>query len=309
MNQLVNQAAAAEAAASKRIWVRLLKDIPSWLLIVPSLLFFVVFHWQPLVSGFILSFYQTKGYNPVKFIGLQNYIDVIHNSVFQQTLTNTFLYVFWSLVFGFLVPIVVAIMINEMAHLQSFFKFAVYFPGMVPGIAGALLWTFMFDPGQGGLLNMLFTKLGIAPSQWLQNPSMTIPLIVLTITWRSFGGTTILYVASLQGVNHELYEASTIDGAGIWKRITNITIPQIFPIISILLILQIIGVFQVFAEPLTMTDGGPNNASMSLMLQSYFEAFRYFETGKAQAVGGITFVILAVFTVIYFRINKKMNAD
>ena len=156
---------------------------------------------------------------------------------------------------------------------------------------------------------MLFTKLGIAPSQWLQNPSMTIPLIVLTITWRSFGGTTILYVASLQGVNHELYEASTIDGAGIWKRITNITIPQIFPIISILLILQIIGVFQVFAEPLTMTDGGPNNASMSLMLQSYFEAFRYFETGKAQAVGGITFVILAVFTVIYFRINKKMNAD
>lgn len=309
MNPLVNQATAAKVAAGRKLWGRLLKDIPSWLLIAPSLLFFIVFHWQPLVSGFYLSFFQTKGYEAVKFIGLQNYIDVISNSVFQQTLSNTFLYVFWSLIIGFLVPIVVAIMINEMAHLQSFFKFAVYFPNMVPGIAGALLWTFMFDPGPGGLLNMLLGKLGMAPSQWLQNPSLTILLIILTMTWRGFGATTILYVASLQGVNHELYEASTIDGAGIWKRVKHITIPQIFPIISILLILQIIGVFQVMADPLTMTEGGPNNASMSLMLQSYFYAFRYFETGRSQAVGGITFVILAVFTIIYVRINKKFNTD
>ncbi|GIO13663.1 ABC transporter [Cohnella xylanilytica] len=287
----------------------LYRDLPSWLLIVPSLLFFVVFHWQPIVSGFVLSFFETKGYNAVRFNGLQNYIDVISNSVFQQTLVNTFMYVIWSLIIGFLVPIVVAIMINEMANLQAFFKFSVYFPGMVPGVAAALLWTFMFDPGPGGLLNMLLAKLGLPMSQWLQNSHLTIPLIIVTMTWRSFGGTVILYLASLQGVNHELYEAAAIDGAGIRKRVRHITIPQISPIIGILLILQIIGVFQVLYEPLTMTEGGPNNSSMSLMLTSYHYAFRYFEAGRSLAVGVITFLILAVLTAVYFRIDKRANAD
>ncbi|WP_082053644.1 carbohydrate ABC transporter permease [Gordoniibacillus kamchatkensis] len=291
-------------------WKRwLLRDFPSWLLIVPSLLLFIVFHWQPLISGFVLSFFQTKGYNAVKFIGLQNYIDVVSNSVFQQTVVNTFLYVAWSLVIGFTVPIAVAVMINEMRRMQSFFKFAVYFPGMVPGIAGALLWTFMFDPGPGGLLNMLLAKLGLPMSEWLQNSSLTIPLIILTMTWRGFGGTAILYMASLQGVNHELYEAAAIDGAGIRQRIRHITIPQISSIIGILLILQIIGVFQVLYEPLTMTEGGPNNASMSLMLMSYHYAFRYFEAGRSLAVGVITFVLLAVMTALYFRLNRKSNTD
>ncbi|KIL38664.1 ABC transporter [Gordoniibacillus kamchatkensis] len=287
----------------------MLRDFPSWLLIVPSLLLFIVFHWQPLISGFVLSFFQTKGYNAVKFIGLQNYIDVVSNSVFQQTVVNTFLYVAWSLVIGFTVPIAVAVMINEMRRMQSFFKFAVYFPGMVPGIAGALLWTFMFDPGPGGLLNMLLAKLGLPMSEWLQNSSLTIPLIILTMTWRGFGGTAILYMASLQGVNHELYEAAAIDGAGIRQRIRHITIPQISSIIGILLILQIIGVFQVLYEPLTMTEGGPNNASMSLMLMSYHYAFRYFEAGRSLAVGVITFVLLAVMTALYFRLNRKSNTD
>ncbi|UUZ93623.1 sugar ABC transporter permease [Paenibacillus sp. P25] len=298
-----------KARSGSRVWGRSLRDIPSWSLIAPSLLFFIVFHWRPLVSGVILSFFETKGYNAVRFNGLQNYIDVVSNSVFQQTVINTFMYVFWSLVLGFSVPIVVAIMINEMRHWRPFFKFAVYFPGMVPGIAGAPLWMFMFDPGPGGLLNMLLDKLGMPPSEWLQNSALTIPLIILTLTWRAFGGTVILYLASLQGVNHELYEAATLDGAGIWKRIRHITIPQISPIIGILLILQIIGVFQLLYEPLTMTEGGPNNASMSLMLQSYHYAFRYFEAGRSLAVGVITFIILAVMTVIYFRLSKRSETE
>ncbi|MBN2984058.1 sugar ABC transporter permease [Cohnella algarum] len=122
-------------------------------------------------------------------------------------------------------------------------------------------------------------------------------------------GTVILYLASLQGVNHELYEASAIDGAGIRKRLRHITIPQISHIIGIMFILQIIGVFQVLYEPLTMTEGGPNNASMSLMLTSYHYAFRYFEAGRSLAVGVITFVILAALTAVYFRINKRSNED
>jgi len=289
-------------------WARtFIKELSAWVLVLPSLICFTVFSWQPLLSGFVLSFYETKGYNAVRFIGLQNYIDVINNSVFQQTLINTFMYVFWSLTVGFLIPIVVAVMINEMRHVQSFFKFAVYFPGMVPGIAAALLWVFLFDPGPGGLLNMALIEFGLSPSQWLQNSNMTILLIILTMTWRAFGGTVILYLASLQGVNRELYEAASLDGAGIWQRLRHVTLSQIAPIIGLLLIMQIIGVFQVFYEPLAMTGGGPNNASMTLMLQSYHYAFTYYEAGRSMAVGGITFVILAVLTVVYFKVNKRLN--
>jgi multiple sugar transport system permease protein len=312
MKMVSNESMAATPRRSSRLakWgKRLVRDLPSWLIILPSIVFFAVFSWQPLISGFILSFQETKGYNGLRFIGLQNYADVISNSVFQQTLINTFQYVCWSLVIGFAVPIMIGIMINEMFHLQSFFKFSVYFPSMVPGIAGALLWMFIFDPGESGLINSLLRQIGLPASQWLQNPHLTIMLIIVTMTWRGFGSSVILYLASLQGVNPELYEAASIDGASVWKRLRHITIPQISPIISIMLVLQIIGVFQVLYEPLTMTEGGPNNASMSLMLQSYFYAFRYFQAGHAQAVGVITFMFLLVFTLVYFRLNKKLNGD
>jgi len=299
----------AGTEAGPFVWKKRLKSLSAWLFVVPSLVFFTVFHWQPLLSGLILSFYKTKGYKAVEFIGFRNYVDVITNSVFQQTFYNTILYVFWSLLFGFFIPIAIAIMINEVRRGQSFFKFSVYFPGMVPGIAAALLYASIFEPGSGGILNALIGKLGIAPSNWLQNSHLTIPLIVAVMTWRGFGSTAIIYLASLQGVNHELYEAAALDGAGIWKRIRHITIPQISSIVGILLILQIIGVFQVLYEPLTMTEGGPNNASMSLSLLGYQYAFRYFRIGESLAIGGITFVILMIVTIVYYRLNKAIASD
>jgi len=286
---------------TRRVW----RDIPVWGLVLPSLFLFIVFSWQPLVSGIYLSFFQTKGYSPERFIGLQNYVEVIQNSEFQQTLVNTFTYVFWSLIIGFLLPIIIAIIVNEMVHFKSFFKFSVYFPVIVPGIAAAMMWMFMFEPGAGGLLNLLLGKLGLGPYPWLQNPQWSIPLIVVTMTWKSFGGGVILYLASLQGVNRELYEAASLDGAGIGQRLKRVTIPQISNIIGIMFILQIIAVFQVMYEPLTMTEGGPSNSSMSLMLQSYFYAFRYFNAGKSMAIGSITFIILLVLTFIYFRVNRR----
>lgn len=281
----------------------------SWLLMVPSLILFVIFHWQPIISCILLSFYKTRGYKAVEFVGFQNYIDVISDPSFMSALKNTFSYTLWSLIIGFSVPIIVAILINEMVHFKSFFKFSVYLPNMIPGIAVAILWYFMFDPGQGGLLNMLFSYLGLPLSQWLQNPHLTIPLIIITMTWRGFGSTTIIYLASLQGINQELYEASTLDGAGISARLRYITLPQISNIIKLMFILQIIGVFQVLYEPLTMTEGGPANASLSLMLQSYFYGFRYFQADKSMTVSVIVFFILIIFTAIYFTVKKDDEVE
>jgi len=285
------------------------KEWSSWLLVVPTIVVFIVFAWQPLISGVILSFYKTEGYKAVEFIGLQNYIDVIQNSVFRQTLYNSFAYVFWSLVIGFALPIAVAVVINELRHGKSFFRFAVYFPNMVPAIAASMVWMLLFQPGPSGVLNMVIGWLGVPAQQWLQDPSLTIPLIIVTITLRGFGGSVLLYMASLQGINQELYEAASIDGAGVWRKFTRITLPQISNIIGLLFILQISGVFQIFNEPLVMTEGGPNNASMSLMLQSYFYAFRYFQAGHAMALGVITFLILMVLTVIYFWLDKKFDKE
>lgn len=281
------------------------KDWLAWLIMLPSLFLFLIFQWGPLIEGVVLSFFRTKGFKAVRFVGFENYKDIISNSAFQQTLKNTFVYVMWSILLGFILPIIVAVIINEMHHLQSFFKFSVYFPQMVPGIAAALLWYYMFDPSKNGLLNMLLSSMGLPPSQWLQNPKLTIMLIIITMTWRGFGGTVIIYLASLQGVNTELYEAASIDGAGIWRKFINITIPQIKSIISIMAVLQIIGVFQVMYEPMTMTGGGPNNASSSLMLQSYNYAFTYFQADKSMTVGVITFLILLVFTMIYYKLDKR----
>lgn len=285
------------------------KDIGAWLIMLPGLLLFIAFVWEPLISGIILSFFNTKGYEADKFIAFQNYIDVLTDSVFIKSLLNSLQYTAWSLALGFALPIVIALIINEMVHFQSFFKVSVYFPTMVPGIVTAILWTIIFDPGANGLLNTIIGSFGMEPSQWLQDSNITILLIVISMTWKGAGGTAILYLASIQNVNQELYEAAKIDGAGVWQRVFKITLPQISNMIALCLVLQVIGVFQVMVEPLAMTDGGPNNASISLALQSYFYAFRYGQVGRSVAVSVITFLILMVLTVIHFKLSRKNDME
>ena len=294
---------------SGSVWKTLKRDYKAWILILPSLILFLIFSWQPLISGIYLSFFETEGYDAVRFVGLDNYRAVVTDAAFLSALVNSFKYVFWSLLIGYFLPIIVSVLINEMVHLKPFFRFSVYFPAMVPGNATAIMWKIIFDPNPTGLLNALRTYLGMDPSMWLLNPSLTIPLIVITMTWSGFGSTTILYLASLQGVNQELYEASEIDGAGLLSRLRNITIPSISSLLYLFLVLQIIGVFQVMEQPFAMTEGGPNNASISLMLQSYFYAFRYFRADRAMAVGTITFFILIGLTIIYFRLNRNSDTE
>lgn len=280
-------------------------DLIAWLLMLPSLLMFIFFTWQPLVSGIILSFFQTKGYNIVKFIGLGNYRDVLTNSSFNTALLNSLSYTLWSLVIGFTIPIIVAILLNEVIHLNGFFKFSFYFPSMIPGMATFLMWAFMYNPAKWGVLNNILTSIGLPTFGWLNIPQYTILLIVITMTWSAFGGTALIYMASLQGINQELYEAAALDGAGFFQKIRYITLPNIKGVILLMLIMQIITVFQVMIQPLSMTGGGPNDASLSLMLQSYLYAFNYIKAGPSMAVGVITFLILIIPTFAYFILSNK----
>lgn len=287
-------------------WLR--RDAIGWVLLLPSLFCFTIFMWQPLISGIGMSFFDTKGFETTEFIGLENYVKIISDSGFVNAVQNTVEYALWSIVIGLFVPVIVAIMLNEMIHAKGFFRFAVYFPCMVPSIVTSVMWLIIFDPSAGGLLNHILSLIGLEPSQWLQNSSITIPLIVLTMTWGGFGSTTILYLADLQGVNTELYEAIEIDGGGIFKKLKYITLPYMSGMIKMMFIMQIIGVFQVFQQPLAMTGGGPNNASISLALVAYNYAFSSMEVGKSVATSVVTGLMIFAFTIVYMRL-KKSNED
>ena len=178
---------------------------------------------------------------------------------------------------------------------------------IVPTVATTLIWYFLYLPGDDGILNMMLRAVGLPNSEWLQNQSMTIPLIIVSMTWRGCGSSMIMYLATLQGVNQELYEAAHIDGAGFFVKLRYITLPYLAPITMLLLVRQIISIFQIMVEPMAMTGGGPNNASLSLGLQSYNYAFVFFQPERALSLGVITFLILMVVTVFYFKLNKSLE--
>ena len=293
---------------TKRIQ-KIRRNISGWVLIIPSIILFTVIVWRPIVIGISYSFFNLKGFVPTSFAGLRNYIDVLSDTNFLKTLWNTVMYVFWSIVTGYPVAFICAVMLNEMLHAKSFVKISLYLPAIIPSIAVAMIWKMIYLDGAGGLLNMIGSWFGMKPYGWLQDSKNTIKLIVLSMTWNGCGSTAIYYFASLQGVSRELYEAAIIDGAGFIKRFFTVTVPHISGIALLFLVRQIIGVFSIMEQPMQMTDGGPNGASNTLGLLAYKYGFVSIKPQLAMAVGVIMFLILMVFTLFYFYLDKKIERD
>lgn len=285
------------------------KNIRGWLFVLPAAvcIFFCIL--RPQVIGIIWSFFDMNGYNVGEFVGFDNYIRVFRDSLFSKALWNTCLYVIWSLVIGAGVPIVVAVVLNELVHCRKFFRFWVYFPSVLPSVAVMLLWYMIYYPDASGLLNMILGNFGIEPYVWLQDARWTILYIIISCTWSGAGATAIYYFAALQGVSRELYEAAIIDGAGFFMRFRTVTFPHISGVVLLFIIRQIIGVFSMMEQPLQMTDGGPNGASMTLGLLSYRYGFVSVRPQFALAIGVIMFLILMVFTCFYFVLDKRIEED
>ena len=284
-------------------------DINGWVLMLPMVVILYLFIWRPTVMGTVWSFFNMKAYTVLDFCGFDNFRKVITHTQFLPTLWNTVQYVLWSFVIGFLPPLFIAIMINEVVHFKGGFRVLIYTPAVIPGIAAMLMWYFMYYPDQTGLLNMILGKFGIAPQQWLNDPDFAIIGIVIYSTWKGFAGSMLLYYASVQSVSVELYEAAIIDGAGPFVRLWNVTRPAMEGIILLSAVRQIISVFQIMEQPLAMTSGGPNGASTSLSYQLYQYGFNSGGkgTGQAMALGVIIFLILIVFTIFYFWLNRKIE--
>ncbi len=304
--QQFNNVAVQKALKKRR---NLRNDIDAWILMLPMVIILYILVWRPTVLGGVWSFFKMKAYTVGEFCGFNNYITVLTNSRFLPLLWNTVQYVFWSLVIGFLPPLVIALMLDEVVHLKNGFRVFIYVPAVIPGIAAMLMWYFMYYPDQTGLLNTILTRLGMEPYQWLNDPKFSIIGIIIYKTWKSFAGGMLLYLAALQGVSADVYEAALIDGAGPFKRFWHVTRPAIEGLLLLNLVRQIIGVFQTMEEPLAMTGGGPNGSSATLSYQLYQYGFNSGGkgTGQAMALGVIIFLILIVFTIFYFWLNKKVE--
>ena len=287
--------------------VKLKSNLSGWVLILPTVLFFTFLVWRPILVGIGYSFFDLRGFEPLKFVGLKNYAQVLNDTNFLRTLKNTVMYVVWSLIIGLPLPFVAAVMLNEMLHAKQYFKISTYLPCVLPGMATYLLWKLIYGEGTNGLINSLLYFIGVKPLPFLASETAVIPLIVIMMSWQGFGGTMIMYLATLQGVDSSLYEAARIDGAGFWKRITTVTFPHCRGIILLLAVRQIISVFSVTEQPMVMTGGGPGGASMTLGLTNYYYAFKYGAMQKSLALGVITFMILIGLTVVYFVLDKKIN--
>lgn len=280
--------------------------VKAWLIMLPGLILMTFFVWEPLLESIRMSLYKTENVELVEFVGLDNFISVVTKTNFTQALLNTFGYTFWSLVIGFLLPIFLAMLIGETVRGKGFFRTAAYLPNMLPGLAVIILWSAFFSGGQNGVLNILLSKLGIPAQSYLTRAEWVKPIIIFIATWKGAGATALIYMASMASVNAELYDAAVIDGAGVLARVRHVLLPSIKKLTGTMLILQIISVFQIMYEPMVLTKGGPDNASLSIMQLMWQYAFGgAMNYGKASAVAVIVTLILLVLTAIYSYFDRK----
>ena len=285
------------------------RNITAWLLILPSILLFVFFVWLPIGKNIVLSFFNDYDYS--EFVGFANYKEVfLDDYVFLKALENTFLYILWSIVIGYFTPLIIGFLLSEVVHAKGFFRVAIYIPCMISGIAVSFLFLNLYGDENYSLLNIITQAFGGSAHAWAGNSKYIIPLIVLAMTWKGAGGTALIYLSNFQTIDKSYYEASRIDGVGPFKRFVSITMPLMKSTLLTLLVLQIISVFQVFYEPLVIGKvGGPNNGSMSLMLLSYKYAMMDIEPAKGAAVSVILSIIIIIFTLGYFLLEKKLNKE
>lgn len=286
---------------------KLKQNLRGYAVMTPGIILFSFFVWIPLVYAVVMSFSVTRAANIVGFAGIDNYVELFSLPEFSIAFKNTFVYLGWSLVFGFLLPVVIGLVLSEVIHFKGLFRIGIYFPAALAGITVSILFTFLFDPSSAGFLNNILEGLGQEPILWLDDPNMAIPLIVICMTWRGAGSTALIYLAAFNQIDTAYYEAARIDGAGAWSRVVHITLPGIIPSMTVLFVLQVISVMQVFYEPLVMTNGGgADGSSLSLLLLAYNLSFGKSGGGFEMGVGAACMVtlslIIGVLSALYFAL-------
>ena len=294
-----------------RGWTTIKKSLGGYAFIAPWLIGFLIFTVGPMIASLVISMHSWSMLSPPGWVGLENYQSIIaEDSLFVTTLWNTAFYVVLSVPLGIAIGLALAILLHNKLPGMGFFRTMLFLPSITNIVAASVLWLWVFNP-EFGLLNTFLRWLGIQGPLWLQSEAWAKPSLVIMSLW-GVGGTTIIFLAALQGIPQELHEAASLDGAGPVRRFFHITIPMISPAIFFSSIMGVIGSFQVFAQAFVMTgtsqqgsEGGPNNSTLFLVLYIYKKAFQEFRMGYASALAWLLFFIILVFTTLQTRLSKE----
>jgi len=279
-----------------------------YLLVSPWVVGFLVFQIGPMLASLGFSFAKYDIVRPPVWIGLNNYEEMFFGDpLFWQALKVTGTYTFLAVPLGIVFSLFLAVMLNQRIPALSIFRTIFYLPSVISGVAVSLLWLWMLNPTFGLINYLLRVLFGIQGPKWLLSGPWVIPSFVLMSMW-SVGGSLVIYLAALQSVPTELYEAASLDGATAWRRFWHVTLPMISPVILFTFITGIIGSLQTFTQAYVMSDrgrGGPHYASLFYGLYLFQNAFRYFRMGYASALAWVLFLIILLLTSLTFKLSSE----
>jgi multiple sugar transport system permease protein len=295
---------------------RVRRNGSAWAFLIGAVLCFSFFSWYPIVREVIMSFQKPVYGGGNTWAGWSNYIRIIHDPTFWQAWRNTLEFTLLALVIGYAVPFFVAIFLNELRHAQGYLRILVYIPVMLPPASALLLFYYFYNP-QYGLFDDILHFLHLPTSQWILTPgdgffSIAMLSVVIASTWMNMGSATLIYLAALQNIPGELYEAAELEGANIWQRIRHVTIPQTRLILLLLAMLQIVATMQMFIESFVLTNGGggvDDNAQSVVMLiyQYAFAMSGASNYNSASALGVILMLVLAVFSGGFLWVTRERS--
>jgi len=278
--------------------------------LAPALLLIAVFFFLPVLAALLLSFtdfdiYALGDLDRLRFVGLRNYLDLLQSPLFWTALGNTFYFVVVGGPLSVAVSLGAALLVNApLIRFPGFFRAAFFLPVVTTLVAVAVVWRYLYHPHYG-LLNYGLGLFGIDPIDWLGDPVWAMPAIILMAVWKNFGFNMIIFIAGLQNIPPSLYEAARIDGASGWRQFRHITLPLLGPTFLFVALMTMIGYFQVFAEPYVMTQGGPANRTLSVVLLMYEEGFRWWNMGYASAAAFVLFVLILAGTTLQLQLRRR----
>ena len=284
-------------------------DRAAWWFVAPALLVIAVFFFLPVVAAFLISLtdfdiYALADLANLRFVGLGNYLKLLQTPLFWQALGNTLYFVGAGVPLSIAASLGAALLLHSrLTRFKPFFRTALFAPVVTTLVAVAVIWRYMFNT-RYGLLNYALGGLGIDPIDWLGDPHWAMPAIILFAVWKNFGYNMIIFLAGLQSIPEELYEAARIDGASIWRQFASVTLPMLSPVVMLVGILTIAGYFQLFAEPYVMTQGGPLQSTVSVLYCMYEEGFKWWNLGSASAVAFVLFLLIFAVTALQLRGKK-----
>jgi len=284
------------------------RDSLAWLFVAPALAAIALFLFVPVFASLLLSFtdfdiYAVADLRRLRFVGIANYRALLAEPLFWQALRNTLYYVAVGGPLSVAASLAAALLVNaRLARFRPLFRTALFLPVVTTLVAIAVVWRYLYHP-RVGLFNHLLAAFGVAPIDWLGDPAWAMPSIILMSIWKNFGFNMVIFVAGLQAIPERLYEASSLDGAGPWRQFRYVTLPMLAPTALFVGVMTMIGGFQLFAEPYVMTQGGPSNRTLSVVLLMFQEGFRFWNMGYAAAIAFVLFAILLAGTVLQWKLR------